>query len=236
MLIDSTGHLKLTDFGLSQSGYKVAVLAWVKDFYFKAPTKRLSQTEKNSGDISTRGRRNSNKKRGILGTPNYLAPEVIEGKPHDGAVDWWAVGIIAFEMLTGSLPYAGNSPEEIFEHILADKKDCVPSVGEEEDDVSRETWSLIEGLLQHDPEKRLGNKGAGELKSHGFFAGLDWNTLREQEPPFKPAVAGMHDTSYASKKWRGQTEDDFMKELSTPKHSHTLNVLVFKPSCSYQQK
>jgi microtubule-associated serine/threonine kinase len=215
-LIDSTGHLKLTDFGLSKSGYKVEVRTWVKS-YLKMSEALFSGPESSHEglDVATQEpSRPAHEQKKIIGTPNYLAPEVITAEDHDFAVDWWAVGVIAFEMLTGSMPYAGNSPEEIFEHILKDEKDMEPSVGTGEEDISPAAWGLIQGLLQRDRTQRLGAHGADEVKNHTFFQGLDWTTLREQEPPFTPEIANMQDTSYASKKNFDLTEDAIMKELN----------------------
>ena len=135
-------------------------------------------------------------KKGFVGTPYYLAPEIIVDKviTYDG--DWWALGIIMFEMLVGGVPYNGGTTEEIFYNIMNDIKDVMPSVGYNDDQISQVAYSLINMLLCRDPAKRLGDNGAAEIKQHPFFQGLNWKTLRSQEPPFVPQPESITDTSY----------------------------------------
>eukprot|EP00831_Metopus_contortus_P054233 TRINITY_DN45624_c0_g1_i1.p3 TRINITY_DN45624_c0_g1~~TRINITY_DN45624_c0_g1_i1.p3 ORF type:complete len:137 (+),score=34.45 TRINITY_DN45624_c0_g1_i1:94-504(+) len=82
--------------------------------------------------------------------------------------------------------YNGDTPAEIFDNILKDNKYIEMDVGFNDDQITPEAASLIQGLLNHDPEKRLGKNGAKEIKSHPFFEGVNWDTLRQQEPPFVP--------------------------------------------------
>eukprot|EP01113_Clastostelium_recurvatum_P040393 TRINITY_DN6280_c0_g1_i1.p1 TRINITY_DN6280_c0_g1~~TRINITY_DN6280_c0_g1_i1.p1 ORF type:complete len:1027 (-),score=310.58 TRINITY_DN6280_c0_g1_i1:279-3359(-) len=128
----------------------------------------------------------------MVGTPDYLAPEVILGTGHDRAVDWWAVGVILYEFLTGIPPFNAESPHQIFENILQ-REISWPEVP---DEMSAEAQDLINRLLCPDASSRLGAKGVGEVKAHPFFAGIDWNTLLQQTPTFVPRVADVADTSY----------------------------------------
>eukprot|EP00826_Nyctotherus_ovalis_P020507 TRINITY_DN16451_c0_g1_i1.p1 TRINITY_DN16451_c0_g1~~TRINITY_DN16451_c0_g1_i1.p1 ORF type:complete len:171 (-),score=51.21 TRINITY_DN16451_c0_g1_i1:42-554(-) len=102
-------------------------------------------------------------------------------------------------MLVGIPPFTGETPEEIFENILNNRRDTELEVGNEEEQVSPEAADLIEKLLSKDPEKRLGMKGAEEVKAHPFFNGISWAALRENEPPFIPEVADPADASYFPK-------------------------------------
>ncbi len=144
-----------------------------------------------------------------MGTPDYMAPEILQGEAHSTAVDWWSFGVLVFETLAGYLPFMGASPQEIFAHILttsinwpkpAAAASKQSQTQEEEDDappeLSQAAVDLIRGLLNPDPGKRLGTRGAEEVKRQRFFAGLDWRTLRTSEPPFVPRVAGAVDTKY----------------------------------------
>ena len=150
-LLDSEGHLLLTDFGLS----KVAV----------------------DGDYQCRS---------MTGTVEYMAPEVIQMKSYDTAVDWWSLGILGYDLLTGSSPFQANNDMKIREKILKAKL-VLPYF------LSMDAKDLITRFLRKEPKKRLGANMAKDLhtiKSHRFFRKIDWVRLdrRELEPPIKPLI------------------------------------------------
>ncbi|KAM3593704.1 uncharacterized protein V6R79_019649 [Siganus canaliculatus] len=125
----------------------------------------------------------------ILGTPDYLAPELLLGKPHDFMVDWWALGVCLFEFLTGVPPFNDETPQLVFQNIL--NRD-IPWP-EEEEELSANARNAIEILLTMDMTKRAGLK---ELKRHPLFEGLDWDNLQNQPMPFIPQPEDETDTSY----------------------------------------
>ncbi|XP_071340820.1 serine/threonine-protein kinase greatwall [Trachinotus anak] len=125
----------------------------------------------------------------ILGTPDYLAPELLLGKPHDCMVDWWALGVCLFEFLTGVPPFNDETPQLVFQNIL--NRDIPWPEGEEE--LSEKSRNAIEILLTMDMRKRADLK---ELKCHPLFEGLDWNNLQNQPMPFIPQPEDETDTSY----------------------------------------
>ncbi|MEQ2244828.1 hypothetical protein ILYODFUR_021203 [Ilyodon furcidens] len=125
----------------------------------------------------------------ILGTPDYLAPELLLGKPHDCMVDWWALGVCLFEFLTGVPPFNDETPQLVFQNIL--NRDIPWPEGEEE--LSAKSRNAIEILLTMDMAKRAGLK---ELKRHPLFADLDWDNLQNQPMPFIPQPEDETDTSY----------------------------------------
>ncbi|XP_029934966.1 serine/threonine-protein kinase greatwall [Myripristis murdjan] len=125
----------------------------------------------------------------ILGTPDYLAPELLLGKPHDFMVDWWALGVCLFEFLTGVPPFNDETPQLVFQNIL--NRD-IPWP-EEEEQLSDNSRNAIEILLTMDMTKRAGLK---ELKCHPLFEGLDWDNLQNQPMPFIPQPEDETDTSY----------------------------------------
>ncbi|XP_005932157.1 serine/threonine-protein kinase greatwall isoform X1 [Haplochromis burtoni] len=125
----------------------------------------------------------------ILGTPDYLAPELLLGKPHDFMVDWWALGVCLFEFLTGVPPFNDETPQLVFQNIL--NRDIPWPEGEEE--LSVDSRNAIEILLTMDMTKRAGLK---ELKCHPLFHGLDWDNLQNQPMPFIPQPDDETDTSY----------------------------------------
>lgn len=111
------------------------------------------------------------------------------GKP----VDWWALGIILYEFLIGVVPFFGDTPEDLFSHVISDEIQWP----EEPYAPPEEAQDLINGLLQQNSLDRLGTvNGAVEIKSHPFFFALNWNSLLRQKAEFVPQLEGEDDTSY----------------------------------------
>uniref|UniRef100_A0A8C3QYK6 Serine/threonine-protein kinase greatwall n=1 Tax=Cyanoderma ruficeps TaxID=181631 RepID=A0A8C3QYK6_9PASS len=125
----------------------------------------------------------------ILGTPDYLAPELLLIQPHGSAVDWWALGVCLFEFLTGIPPFNDETPTQVFQNIL--KRDIPWPEGEEK--LSDNAQNAIDTLLTIDTTKRAGLK---ELKHHPLFHGVDWDNLQNQTMPFIPQPDDETDTSY----------------------------------------
>ncbi|GJP46540.1 hypothetical protein CLOM_g5814, partial [Closterium sp. NIES-68] len=132
------------------------------------------------------------KKEQTVGTPDYLAPEILLGTGHGATADWWAVGVMLFELLCGVPPFNAPSPEIIFDNIL--NRDIPwPEVPEE---MSYEAMDLIDRLLHPEPSQRLGARGAEEVKAHPFFANIRWETLAQEQAAFVPSPDSPHDTGY----------------------------------------
>ncbi|XP_075394277.1 cAMP-dependent protein kinase catalytic subunit PRKX-like [Tenrec ecaudatus] len=139
----------------------------------------------------------------LCGTPEYLAPEVIQSKGHGRAVDWWALGILIFEMLSGFPPFFDDNPFGIYQKILAAKIDFPRYLDFYVKD-------LIRKLLVVDRTKRLGNmkNGANDIKRHRWFRTVDWEGVphRKLKPPIVPKISREGDTSnfdsYPESDWK----------------------------------
>mmetsp|Transcript_34812 Transcript_34812/g.31346 ORF Transcript_34812/g.31346 Transcript_34812/m.31346 type:complete len:212 (+) Transcript_34812:1506-2141(+) len=132
----------------------------------------------------------------LIGTPDYMAPEIICGKSISNyTIDWWALGVMLFEFLVGIPPFNDDTVEKIYDNIthLRIPWDDVP-IGRGSDCVSPEAYDLINKLLVLDPEKRLGANGAQEIKDHIFFRGFHWDTFRDDDAPIVPEKKSNIDT------------------------------------------
>jgi len=133
----------------------------------------------------------------LLGTPDYIAPEALLGLGHGMEVDWWALGCITYEFLTGVPPFNADSPEEIFENVLGCKVEWPPT-DQLADVISDDTKDFVSRLLCSDPYCRLGHNGVDEVKEHPFFSkhGVQWDKIRQQPGLFVPSLDSFDDTSY----------------------------------------
>ena len=108
-------------------------------------------------------------------------------------MDWWSSGIILYEFLIGCVPFFGETPEELFSHVV---NDDIEWPSESDWPVPAEAKDLITALLQQNPRDRLGTAGGAEVKAHPFFDRLDWNSLLRQKAGFVPQLDDDNDTSY----------------------------------------
>ncbi|KAK6245388.1 hypothetical protein SCA6_008478 [Theobroma cacao] len=184
ILIAHDGHIKLTDFGLSKIGL-------INNTIDLSGPETSGTTSLDACNLQTQ-QTDDRSRHSAVGTPDYLAPEILLGTEHGYAADWWSVGIILFEFITGIPPFTAECPEIIFDNIL-NRKIPWPSVPSE---MSYEAQDLINRFLIHDPNQRLGANGSTEVKAHAFFNGVNWDSLAMQKAAFVPHPDSADDTSY----------------------------------------
>lgn len=125
----------------------------------------------------------------ILGTPDYLAPELLLQQGHGPAVDWWSLGVCLYEFMTGVPPFNDETPQKVFENILSRNIEWP----QDEESLSNEAVETIERLLEMDPLKR---PRAEQMMEMAFFETIEWDNLEASSPPFIPNPDDPQDTGY----------------------------------------
>ncbi|XP_056654717.1 mucin-16-like isoform X2 [Monodelphis domestica] len=158
ILLDTEGHIKLTDYGICKEGL-------------------------GPGDTT----------RTFCGTPNYIAPEILRGEEYGFSVDWWALGVLMFEMMVGRSPFdiitdkLDMATEDDLFQVILEKPIQIPRF------LSVKASRVLKGFLNKDPKGRLGcqpQTGFSDIKSHMFFRSIDWDLLEKKQalPPFQPQI------------------------------------------------
>ncbi|KAF5745833.1 Phototropin-2 -like protein [Tripterygium wilfordii] len=170
ILLQKDGHIVLTDFDLS-------LMASCKPQIIQPPANNRRRSRSQPPPIFVA--EPSSQSNSFVGTEEYIAPEIITGTGHSSAIDWWALGILLYEMLYGRTPFRGKNRQKTFANILHKDLTFPSSIP-----VSLAARQLMNALLNRDPGSRLGSKsGASEIKQHPFFRGINWPLIRCMSPP-----------------------------------------------------
>ncbi|XP_070156783.1 ribosomal protein S6 kinase beta-1 isoform X2 [Polyergus mexicanus] len=170
VLLDSEGHIKLTDFGLCKEHIQEGALTHT-----------------------------------FCGTIEYMAPEILTRNGHGKAVDWWSLGTLMYDMLTGLPPFTSDNRKKTIDKILRGKLILPPYLTPDAKD-------LLRKLLKRPVAQRLGSGSLDgeQIKAHKFFKHISWDDVisRKLEPPFKPILASEDDVSQFDKKFTASAPID----------------------------
>jgi serine/threonine protein kinase len=174
LLIDTQGHIKMTDFGLA---------------------KQLDADEETTSTF--------------CGTSEYLAPELVGRRPYGVKIDWWALGILTYELLYGQTPFYRENKARMFDAIRTEPVRFPPRA-------DPTIVSFISALLEKDPDARA---DFSRIRGHPFFGGLDFEKVlaRQVQPSYVPSVSGVGIKNFDSE----FTAEPPMDSFATPtKHAH----------------
>ncbi|VAI26754.1 unnamed protein product [Triticum turgidum subsp. durum] len=231
LLISRDGHLKLTDFGLS----KVGLINSTDDLSGPDVSSALVGDNQPTDAEQRAHKRQQRQKQTAVGTPDYLAPEILLGMSHGPTADWWSVGVILFEILVGIPPFNAEHPQIIFDNIM-NREIPWPQVPQE---LSSEAYDLIDKLLIENPVQRLGATGAGEVKAHPFFKGINWDMIARQQAVFIPCTDDEYDTSYFACRHAWGAADEHVttapNEYDDRSETSSMSCGSSPRSCDYEE-
>lgn len=227
LLLDKNGHMKLSDFGLCKP-LDCSNLPALQEYELnqnntKDPLNPRQHRSASPGPRRTQQEQLLHWQRNrrmlaysTVGTPDYIAPEVLLKKGYGMECDWWSLGAIMYEMLVGYPPFYSDEPMTTCRKIVNWRNNLKFP---DEAKLAPEAKDIISRLLC-DVEHRLGTRGVAEIKNHPWFKGLPWERLYEMEAAFKPEVKDELDTQNFEK----------FEEVNSPsylEHSFTFQIRIF---------
>lgn len=219
-LIDSSGHVKLTDFGLAAGMLVPAKIESMRVRLEKVgntsvpfgatPMGDRTLAERQQGYRSLRAK-DKDYAKSVVGSPDYMAPEVLQGKAYDSTVDYWSLGCMLFEALAGYPPFAGSTVDETWSNLKDWERVFRKPVYEDPNYfLSRRTWGLITRCIAR---REFRFTSFTEIRAHAYFAEVDFDNMRDPEKgeraPFVPELEGETDAGYF---------DDFESEKDMKKY------------------
>ncbi|KAF5100346.1 hypothetical protein D0Z00_001314 [Geotrichum galactomycetum] len=212
-LIDSTGHIKLTDFGLASGAIskqrvesmkiKLNALKDMQVPYRTVIERRQMYRSLRQSDI--------NYASSVVGSPDYMALEVLQGRSYDYTIDYWSLGCMLFETLAGYPPFAGSTTDETYANLQNWTTTLHrPQYEDGRYVFSDRTWELVQRLITS-PAKRF--RSFDEIKKHPYFSDIDFENLRSSTPPFVPQLDSDTDAGYF---------DDFSNDADMAKYKEVM--------------
>jgi microtubule-associated serine/threonine kinase len=212
LLITSLGHIKLTDFGLS----KVGLMRRATEIYEERDIEEGPKFDDQD----------------MVGTPDYLAPEVILKQDYNSDVDWWALGVIIYEVLHGITPFYGETVEEVFSNIRKGDVEFAPDEDPDDPWIQSEAKSIILAFLDLDVQNRLTNPEL--IKEHPYFKGIEWENILRKKAQFIPELQNDEDTSYfdprCDRYHHGSSDEDDLSSLKSSKSEVNIENIGFSTS------
>lgn len=208
IIFDARGHIRLSDFGLSKSLFHQSSLQDIssaRSGYARTSTRHSVSNSRrfqaNMAKMTVAQRAAAWKamaRREIftaVGTPNYIAPEVLTNSAYTESCDWWSVGCILFEMLVGYPPFWSETPQMTIQMISKWRRYLIiPDLPESR--LGRDAKDLIRRLLSDNAHRLGAKRGVEEFKEHSFFKDVQWDNLLNSKPPFVPELDSPSDTKY----------------------------------------
>jgi serine/threonine protein kinase len=174
ILISVKGHFKLSDFGLSKT--------LEEDGEFDVVKKLKNFVEFSKFPINFNLGDDEDENKDAVGTLNYMAPELFTDKyPHGGGIDYWAIGVLIFDLYSYSLPFEAKTQEEVRKNIITINIDWKKLINDEIKKIYGNidpAVDLIKKFLKEKPEDRWGDKDLDKIKKHKFFEGFNWNDIQ----------------------------------------------------------
>uniref|UniRef100_A0A669R3H6 non-specific serine/threonine protein kinase n=2 Tax=Neognathae TaxID=8825 RepID=A0A669R3H6_PHACC len=191
LLLDSKGHVKLSDFGLCTGLKKAHRTEFYRNLNHSLPSDFTFQNMNSKRKAETWKRNRRQLAFSTVGTPDYIAPEVFMQTGYNKLCDWWSLGVIMYEMLIGYPPFCSETPQETYKKVMNWKETLTfpPEVP-----ISDKAKDLILRFCC-EWEHRIGASGVEEIKSNPFFEGVDWEHIRERPAAISIEIKSIDDTS-----------------------------------------